>query len=42
MIQLYDEAPHGFHADYRNSYREIDAKDAWMRMLIWFKKYLIS
>jgi carboxymethylenebutenolidase len=41
-IQLYDEAPHGFHADYRNSYREVDAKDAWQRMLIWFKKYRIG
>ncbi|MEJ7607528.1 MAG: dienelactone hydrolase family protein [Bryobacteraceae bacterium] len=42
MIQLYDEAPHGFHADYRNSYRETDAKDAWQRMLIWFKKNKIG
>ena len=42
MIQLYGEAPHGFHADYRNSYRETDAKDAWQRMLIWFKKYRIG
>jgi carboxymethylenebutenolidase len=42
MIQLYPEAPHGFHADYRNSYRELDAKDAWGRMLIWFKKYKIG
>jgi len=39
MIQVYDEAPHGFHADYRPSYREQDAKDAWGRMLIWFKRY---
>jgi carboxymethylenebutenolidase len=42
MIQLYEEAPHGFHADYRNSYRELDAKDAWQRMLTWFKKHRIS
>jgi carboxymethylenebutenolidase len=42
MIQLYEEAPHGFHADYRNSYRERDAKDAWQRMLIWFKKYRVT
>ena len=39
MIQVYQEAPHGFHADYRGSYREFDAKDAWQRMLIWFKKH---
>jgi carboxymethylenebutenolidase len=42
VIQLYPEAPHGFHADYRDSYREIDAKDAWGRMLIWFKKFKIG
>lgn len=38
MIQVYADAPHGFHADYRDSYREVDAKDAWQRMLIWFKR----
>lgn len=42
MIQLYPEAPHGFNADYRPSYREVDAKDAWQRMLIWFKKNKVS
>jgi carboxymethylenebutenolidase len=41
-IQVYPEAPHGFHADYRPSYREMDAKDAWSRMLIWFKKHKIQ
>ena len=39
IITVYPEAPHGFHADYRASYREVDAKDAWQRMLIWFKKH---
>jgi carboxymethylenebutenolidase len=42
MIQVYPEAPHGFHADYRPSYREVDAKDAWSRMLIWFKKHKVQ
>jgi carboxymethylenebutenolidase len=42
MIQLYTDAPHGFNADYRGSYREADAKDAWQRMLIWFKKFKVS
>ena len=28
-IVIYPEAPHGFHADYRPSYREADADDAW-------------
>ena len=35
-IHVYADAPHGFHADYRPSYREADAKDAWKRMLDWF------
>jgi carboxymethylenebutenolidase len=35
-IVLYPGAPHGFHADYRPSYRETEAKDAWSRMLRWF------
>jgi carboxymethylenebutenolidase len=33
QIRLYPDAPHGFHADYRDSYREADAKDGWARML---------
>jgi len=37
---LYPDAPHAFHADYRPSYRENAAKDAWARCLAWFKKYL--
>jgi carboxymethylenebutenolidase len=35
-IQVYDDAPHGFHADYRPSYREAAAHDAWQRALAWF------
>jgi len=35
-IVLYPGAPHGFHADYRPSYRETEAKDAWSRLLRWF------
>jgi carboxymethylenebutenolidase len=38
-IQVYNEAGHAFNADYRPSYREVDAKDAWQRMLIWFRQY---
>ena len=37
-IFVYPDAPHGFHADYRPSYREADAKDAWRRCLEWFQK----
>ena len=39
---LYPDAPHAFHADYRPSYRENAAKDAWARCLAWFKKYLLA
>lgn len=31
-IILYDNCPHAFFADYRESYRETAAKDAWGRM----------
>jgi carboxymethylenebutenolidase len=37
MIHVYPEAGHGFNADFRNSYREADAKDGWAKMLAWFK-----
>ena len=35
-IVVYSEAPHGFHADYRQSYRKEAAEDGWKRMLEWF------
>ena len=35
-IVVYPEAPHGFNADYRPSYVEADAADAWAKMLAWF------
>jgi carboxymethylenebutenolidase len=38
-IKVYPGAPHGFHADYRQSYRKEAAEDAWKEMLAWFKKY---
>ncbi|MGL4313685.1 MAG: dienelactone hydrolase family protein [Sphingomonas sp.] len=36
-IHVYADAQHGFHADYRASYNEADAKDGWARMLAHFK-----
>lgn len=36
-IVVYDGAQHGFHADYRASYKRDAAEDAWARMLAWFK-----
>lgn len=41
-IVVYPDAPHGFHADYRASYRPAEAADAWNRMLAWFKKYDVA
>jgi carboxymethylenebutenolidase len=38
-IIVYPEAQHGFHADYRPSYKEDDARDAWNKLLAWFKKH---
>ncbi|MBR1131069.1 dienelactone hydrolase family protein [Bradyrhizobium iriomotense] len=38
-FKIYPEAPHGFHADYRGSYRRDAADDAWKQAGAWFKKY---
>ena len=40
-FKIYPGAPHGFHADYRASYRKEAAEDAWSRMQDWFKKYKV-
>ena len=37
-IVVFPDAPHGFHADYRPSFREAAAKDAWAQCLAWFRK----
>jgi carboxymethylenebutenolidase len=36
-IIIYDKAPHGFFADYRPSYREKEAHDAWGRMVAFLR-----
>jgi carboxymethylenebutenolidase len=36
---VYPDAGHGFHADYRPSYVEADAKDGFARTLAWFKAH---
>jgi carboxymethylenebutenolidase len=41
-IVIYPDAPHGFHADYRPSYRKDAAEDGWQRMLAWFKRYGVA
>jgi carboxymethylenebutenolidase len=38
-FKIYPGAPHGFHADYRPSYRKDAAEDAWQQMTAWFKKW---
>src|SRR6188472_1975614 len=40
-FKIYPGAPHGFHADYRPSYRKDAAEDAWSQMQAWFKKYRV-
>ncbi|MBI1238653.1 MAG: carboxymethylenebutenolidase [Alphaproteobacteria bacterium] len=42
QIIVYPDAPHGFNADYRPSYREADAQDGWTRMLEWFKSHGVA
>jgi carboxymethylenebutenolidase len=38
-VMVYPDAPHGFNADYRPSYRPEAAKDGWAKMLAWFKDH---
>jgi carboxymethylenebutenolidase len=38
-IHVYPGMPHGFHADYRPSYRREAAEDGWRRMLAWFREH---
>lgn len=39
-IEVYSGAPHGFHADYRDSYRPADAADGWAKLSMLFRRYL--
>ncbi|MBM4268732.1 MAG: dienelactone hydrolase family protein [Deltaproteobacteria bacterium] len=41
-IHVYPDAPHGFFADYRDSYRAADAKDGWKRSLAWFSEHGVA
>lgn len=38
-IVVYDNAQHGFHADYRSSYDKASAEDGWGRMIGHFQRY---
>ena len=35
---IYPDAPHAFHADYRQTYQEGPAKEGWQKALAWFKE----
>ncbi|WP_445246355.1 dienelactone hydrolase family protein [Microcoleus sp. OTE_8_concoct_300] len=41
-IVLYPDTPHGFNADYRPTYREKEAEDAWKQLQDWFKKHGVA
>jgi len=41
-IVIYQDAGHGFDADYRSSYNPQAAKDGWQRMLAWFKDHGVA
>ena len=36
-IRVYDDADHGFHADYRPTYHKASAEDGFRRLQAWFK-----
>lgn len=38
QIVVFENAPHAFHADYRPSYRKVEAEDGWRQLQAWFKK----
>jgi len=39
---VYADAGHAFHADYRPSYNEKDAKDGFTRALAWFREHGVA
>jgi carboxymethylenebutenolidase len=41
-IVVYPNTAHGFHADYRPTYRKEQAEDGDKRLQAWFKKYGVS
>jgi carboxymethylenebutenolidase len=39
---IYPDAGHAFHADYRPSFSEADARDGWQRCLEWFRRHGVA
>jgi carboxymethylenebutenolidase len=42
QIVVFPGAPHGFHADYRDSYRPLAASEGWRRMLGWLREHGVA
>ena len=42
QIVVYPDSPHAFFADYRPSYKQDDAEDAWQKMQAWFKQHGVA
>jgi len=42
QIIVYPNAGHGFHADYRPSYRKQAAEDGWKRLQAWFHQHGVA
>ena len=42
QIIVYPDSPHAFFADYRPSYKQDDAKDAWQKLQAWFKQHGVA
>jgi carboxymethylenebutenolidase len=42
QIIVYPDSPHAFFADYRPSYKENDARDAWQKLQAWFKQHGVA
>jgi carboxymethylenebutenolidase len=38
-IEVFPETPHGFHADYRPTYRPEAARAGWQRLQAWFRSH---
>lgn len=41
-FEVYRDAPHAFHADYRPSFRKDAAEDGFARALAWFRKHGVA